>query len=78
MCFGNQHTFTWPSTTTVDAVPLSLRCACGAMSREDIDPLRQLQAENARLAEQVRIATGALEAIKGVPGGLIDGERERR
>jgi hypothetical protein len=63
MCFKNQHSFTQGSSTTIDAMPLSLRCACGAMSREDIAPLRQLQAENARLTEQLRIATERLQAF---------------
>lgn len=63
MCFGNQHTFTWGSSTATDAMPLSLRCECGAMSREDIAALRQLQAENVLLQRQLKIATDFLEGL---------------
>lgn len=54
-CWANRHTFNWAGGTTTDAMPLSLRCECGAMSREDIDPVRQLQASNARLKEIAEI-----------------------
>jgi hypothetical protein len=53
MCFGNQHTFSWGSATGTDSVPANLRCDCGAVSSEDIAPLRQLQAEVAALRMKV-------------------------
>lgn len=42
-CWANRHTFSWGSSTATDAMPLSLRCDCGAMSRKDIDPVKRLQ-----------------------------------
>lgn len=49
MCWANRHTFTWSSSTASDAMPLSLRCECGAISREAISPVQHLQTEVARL-----------------------------
>jgi hypothetical protein len=74
MCFKNQHTFTWGSSTTADATPLSLRCACGAMRREDVPPFLALQAENARLTEQLRSARAALQTIRDQYGKVCDGD----
>lgn len=49
MCWGNRHNFSWGSSTAADVIPLSLRCQCGLISREDINPIQHLQAEVARL-----------------------------
>jgi hypothetical protein len=68
MCFFNRHTFTWGSSITFDAMPLSLRCSCGAMSREDIGPVPQLQAENERLR-------AALTEIRDVISGTLTVQR---
>jgi len=32
-CWGNLHIWTQSATTTTDEIPLSLRCACGALTR---------------------------------------------
>lgn len=43
-CWGTRHLWTWSASTTADEMPLSLRCACGALTREQavsiVVPLR--------------------------------------
>lgn len=64
MCYANRHTFMWGSSTAFDAMPLSLRCECGAMSREDTNPVQRLQAENERLATELAALSRELEAAR--------------
>lgn len=64
MCWSDRHVWNWSAGTTTDVLlSPALRCACGALAHGDIDPLKQLEAEVARLTEQVRIATETLNEI---------------
>jgi hypothetical protein len=79
-CYANRHTFMWGSSTVADETPLSLSCECGAVRREDIVPIQQLQqaalaqaervaeleAEIERLTWVLRTARGHMESLNGV------------
>jgi hypothetical protein len=68
-CLLNCHIWLCGGTTTDDPMPPSLRCACGALTRAQANPLLALQAENARLRTVLADTVRAFErAVEGIPG----------
>lgn len=65
-CWADRHTFNWGSSTTTDAMPLSLRCECGVMSREDVDPVKRLQARLADVESENARLVAALQVVRNI------------
>ncbi len=53
ICRDGLHYFMWGASTTTDAMPLTLRCQCGSVSRADMDQLAASRAEAEALREHL-------------------------